>query len=641
MKSETWAVELLFRDRRQYLVPFYQRPYVWNRKEQWEPLWDDIREKADARLLGNGSPPHFLGAVVLEPQERGGLGGVESFHIIDGQQRLTTLQYVLTALAMLLHEANETNLLSVVEECRRNGNPNTMKRPEVEVYKVWPTFRDQENFVQAMDAPSRTELKKRFPQSFTQLGAFRQARNIHPPSLEAIWYFGDQMSEWLKQDGGGDKQIRTAAMTEAILRDFSVVCISLGKDDDPQVIFETLNGRGAELNATDLIRNFIFMRAEQEGADPEMLYNKLWSRFEQPFWSQEQRRGRLKRPRLEWFVQTAIQAELCEEVDVGKLYDGYRRFAMGQRNVTPAAEQLQTLNIHGASYQQLVSGSGPEPIARFGRRLALWDASTTHPLALFIVKSNTSAEEQARMLDMLVSYLVRRAICGLTAKNYNKVFLQQLKRLSVSDLSAARLLSGLANMEGEASRWPRDDEFRKAWVEGDIYEGALNATQTKTILAELENGMRSARSEEPFASNLETLDVDHILPSSWFQHWPLADGTCATNSEADSARTAIDSDQPPSDRQKAIRRREAAKRRMGNLTLLHYGVNRGAQHCGFLRKREALFAESNLHLNRALMRAEIWDEDTIAARGRELFEVAKRIWRGPADTSTSFGRQPD
>src|ERR1022692_2069853 len=99
LKSETNDVQSLFQERRQYRVPFYQRAYVWNKEEQWEPLWNDLLEKADARILGDRPTPHFLGAVVLEPQEKRGLIGVESFHIIDGQQRITTLQYVLSPLA--------------------------------------------------------------------------------------------------------------------------------------------------------------------------------------------------------------------------------------------------------------------------------------------------------------------------------------------------------------------------------------------------------------------------------------------------------------------------------------------------------------------------------------------------------------
>jgi len=140
MKSETMSVQRLFQDRRQYRVPFFQRPYVWNKEDQWERLWTDISEKADVRIEGDQPPPHFLGATVLEPQQRSGLLGVEASNIIDGQQRLTTLQYFLAALAIILRQEEQTTLLSLVEGCLWNANTDTMQQPELEVFKVWPTF---------------------------------------------------------------------------------------------------------------------------------------------------------------------------------------------------------------------------------------------------------------------------------------------------------------------------------------------------------------------------------------------------------------------------------------------------------------------------------------------------------------------
>jgi uncharacterized protein with ParB-like and HNH nuclease domain len=123
-------------DRRQYHVPFFQRAYVWNREDQWERLWSDISDKAEARVSGDQPPPHLLGAAVLEPQQRKGLIGVETLHIIDGQQRLTTLQYFLAALAMILREGQESVLLSLIEGCLWNNNKDTMRQPEIEIFKV-------------------------------------------------------------------------------------------------------------------------------------------------------------------------------------------------------------------------------------------------------------------------------------------------------------------------------------------------------------------------------------------------------------------------------------------------------------------------------------------------------------------------
>ena len=418
------------------------------------------------------------------------------------------------------------------------------------------------------------------------------------------------------------------AIAEAILRDLNIVSIALGEEDDAQVIFETLNGHGAQLHATDLIRNFVFMRADREGAAASDLYDSLWSPFESAFWMEDQRRGRLKRPRLEWFVQTSLQAELGEEIDVGRLYVGYRTFAVGRQNVLTAEDQLRVLNLYSEHYRQLITGIGDSPIAQFGNRISVWDASTTHALALLIAKSNCAAEEQRSMFDDIVSYFVRRAVCGLTSKNYNKVFVQQLKQLAAGSLTVDTLRSSLGKLDGDTSRWPRDEEFRKSWLEAEIYPGRLDASQVKSILVELEEEMRSAKTEEPIVLAIENLDIDHIMPTSWFEYWPLANGTQAKQSEAQESFQASFSDQPLPGLA-AIRRREMAKSHLGNLTLLHYGINRRLQHHGFSKKRESLFANSNLQLNRELMMMPAWNEDEIDRRGRVTFEAAKQIWHGP------------
>ena len=126
MKSETITVQNLFQDRRQYCVPFYQRAYVWTLDDQWEQLWNDISDKAEARLSGAKPTPHFLGAVVLDPQSREGLIGVDVLHIIDGQQRLTTLQYILTAISLTMRRMGQTLQVGVVTSCRGgSGNLHT------------------------------------------------------------------------------------------------------------------------------------------------------------------------------------------------------------------------------------------------------------------------------------------------------------------------------------------------------------------------------------------------------------------------------------------------------------------------------------------------------------------------------------
>jgi len=627
MDSRTFCVQQIFQDRRQYRVPFYQRPYVWNRDDQWGRLWEDIRDKAETRLQGGKAYPHFMGAVVLEPQKKVGLLGVERHHIIDGQQRLTTLQYVLTALVHTLRVSDAAQFLPLVEACLSNANPETMEDKVVERFKLWPTFRDRKQYELAMTAGSIEDLRARFPLSFTQTGNLRKIGIDHPPALEAIVYFHEQMIDWIREVDGGSALERATALATSVLQDLSIVCISLGEDDDAQIIFETLNGHGAELHATDLIRNFIFMRA---GTNADELYSSVWSQFEAPIWSEAQSRGRLNRPRMEWFVQTAVQAQTGEEIDIGRLYAGYRRFVDAAPGLRAADDQLSMLNKYGEHYIALVTGVGDSPIAAFGRRVAPWDASPTHALALRVAASDLDVAEQVRIFGFVESYLVRRAICGLSRKNYNKVFAQQLKRLMDSGMTAENFKQSLTSLTGEASRWPGDDEFRANWLKGPMYPGRLDAAKLRALFLLIETELRSVKTEEPVPLALNDMDIDHILPQSWFEYWPLGDGSHATYEDAITSESRRFLGETDDTRAAAILARQDAVPRIGNLTMIHYGVNRSLQNHDFDAKRRAFFEHSNLQLNRALMTLQDWTEARIEERGVTLFAAAQKLWPGPS-----------
>lgn len=634
MKSDTNDVQQMFQDRRQYRVPFYQRSYVWSKEEQWDPLWSDISDKADVRSGGQIPAPHFLGAIVLEPQPRPGLRGVETYNIIDGQQRLTTLQYFLAALLLATREAQLTATQPLIEGCVWNPNPDTMIQPEIERFKVWPTFRDRTPYRAAMNAESRGELRQLFPASFTQGATLKKIGIDHPPALEAIWFFGEQIDEWCQPDTSkpGTNSERLEWLTEAVLRDLKFVTIALEQDDDAQVIFETLNGRGAELNATDLVRNFIFMRADREDADGSALYDTLWTPFENATWTEELRRGRLKKPRLEWFVQTALQAELAEPVEIGRLYTHYRRYALSPIPPVKAEAQLRMLTKHADNYRQLTSPAAATetPIGRFGQRMSAWDTSAVHPLALRLATIGVGVDVQQRIFDDIVSYIVRRAMCGLTIKNYNNLFLQLLKRVPDASVTAEGFRQGLSSLKGETSRWPRDDEFRSSWLQEAAHSRLGDVARVRAVLAELENAKRSPRTEEPYVPSA-AIDVDHILPDKWYEHWAMDDKTFVTPADAQTALYARFSPNEPDARTAAINRRERLKTTIGNLTLVHYGVNRSAQNREFEEKRKKLFAESNLHLNRDLMVATGWNEASIETRGQTLFALAREVWRAPMD----------
>ncbi|KQZ69101.1 hypothetical protein ASD55_13780 [Rhodanobacter sp. Root561] len=620
MKSDTWTIQQVFQDRRQYKVPFYQRAYVWTLKGQWELLWDDIKDKAEERLTGATPAPHFLGAIVVEPQDRASLKGVDTLHIIDGQQRLTTLQYVLAGLRLAARELGAGEIDSFLSSVLDNPNPDTMALPAVEIFKVWPTFSDQKPFVSVMQTDSLAQLKQHYPDHFTQAGHFRKIGINHPGALEAVWNFAEWAKAWT-QKNGGNASLETLVM--AVLKDLKVVLIQLEKGDDAQVIFETLNGRGAELHATDLIRNHLFMRVDMKDEDPAALYESKWKQFEQTVWKIGERRGRLTRPRLEWLIYSAIRAETGQEGDLARLYVDFKEYA---KSLT-ATQQLDMLDTYGKHYLELIAGKGDLPVARFGRRLLAYDTTTTHPLALKISTADILASEKSAMFNTLVSYIVRRTACGLTTKNYNNWFASTLRQLSSGDLSNTALVKLMGGQTSDVSRWPDDAEFTNALVNGPIYPGRFDASRCRTLLTELEAVLRTPKSEEPQIPDLsKDLDIDHILPQSWYEHWPLPGGVKATASEAYPAYLLEVSGAPLNDRQMAIRKRVKAVPTLGNLTLLNLSVNREAQHKAFLVKKQLLIANTNLSLNVKLIGQGSWGEEAIAERGKSLAEAAVKIY---------------
>jgi hypothetical protein len=628
MQADTVSVWKLFQNRIQYRVPFFQRPYVWNKSDQWERLWNDILDKAELRLDGVQPTPHFLGAAVLEPQMRVGLIGVDALDVIDGQQRITTLQYFLASLVLVLRQEDQQQLITIVNGCLRNPNPETMRYSDVEIYKLWPTFRDRENFVLVMEAENIDQLRTSFPNSFTQSGALKKVGVVHPPALEAILFFAEQINNYIQGDDEIKRISKLQAITESVLGDLVIVSISLGENDDPQIIFETLNGHGAQLHATDLIRNYIFMRADKERLPAQSLYDDLWGQFESDgFWSESQRRGRLNKPRIEWFIQSALQASVKEEVEMNRLYAAYKDYVAN--NSLCAKDQLIYLKNIALFYQKMISACGNDPISKFGRRVSCWDASTTHAIALKIATSRHSESIQDDMYNCIVSYFVRRAVCGLTTKNYNKIFLGLIKKFCDQDVKFETLYIYLSSLEGDASRWPRDDEFKRAWLNNKVYPGSLDAGRSRSLLKEIEIAMRTTRTEETHLTDDQNLDVEHILPINWHQHWPLPDLSLATESDSSAAATAALGGDLDNERNRLIIERDRAKATIGNLTLLHFGVNRSIQNRCFHDKREALFVNSNLHLNRDLMRIEEWNEGQINNRGIKLFEYALKLWPGP------------
>lgn len=621
---EAHAIPLLaiFEKKMRLEVPLFQRQYVWNREQQWEPLWEDIQRKFFEYLEGRkDAPSHFLGAVVLD-QKQTPTTHVEKRQVIDGQQRLTTLQIFLAAFRDFCR-AQECDDLAM--ECEGfTLNKGMMAEREVDKFKVWPTNLDRAQFKDVIDSGSRAELERRHP-----LIRQRYARrpNPRPRMVEAYLFFYDQLTEcFLGTDG--DRPLapdvpleeRLVDCFQALRNALQVVAIDLAKDDDAQVIFETLNARGEPLLPADLVRNYIFLRAARRGEDQDALYHDYWEKFDDEFWRHEVKQGRLLRPRSDLFMQHFLASRQTVDIPIKHLFVEYKFWIDKKHPFESVRDEVATLSRQGDDFRRIIEPKEGDQIWSLATFLDAFDIRTSYPLLLAMLDAQLTDDQWAKVASILESYFVRRAVCGLTTKNYNRIFLALTRNLRRDGYAPERLQDLLIEQSGESTEWPSDASFGNAWRTRHVYH-TLNNPKVVHILRRLNDMYLGAKMEEISVKN--GLTVEHILPQSWIAHWPLADGSKGMdflellNAEEDDPR-AIET-----------RKRDSIIQTFGNLTILSQALNAAASNSAWVEKKPELLRHSLLPINQQLHDRDVWDEAGIVERGNELFERAVILWPLP------------
>ena len=575
-----------------FVAPLFQRPYVWDREPNWEPLWEATRGVAEQHVAGATKVrPHFLGAVVLN-QLHTPVGGVPVRELIDGQQRLTTLQVLLAALRDFAADRDQDNLARAFASLVENDAPlATDPRDE---FKVWPTNADREAY--------RAAVRPSEPRSEGLDGS---------KILGAHAYFASRVAKWVGE--GDDAPQRLRFLYEALARGLHLVAIDLDEKDgdDPQLIFETLNALGTPLLPADLVKNHLFQRVAHDEREALRLYNLYWRPFDadQDFWRADIRQGRLTRPRIDHYLKHYLSLKVREDVRMDRLFPTYKAYA--SESGTPAAEHLEDFHAYGDVYRRFFTAPPGSPEGLFLHRLEALDTTTVYPLLLEVfTRLGDAPSERRQILTDLESYLVRRGVVRLTTKGYNRIFLEALDQMA-GDFSAATFRHFLLTREGDTSRWPDDDEFRSAWLTTPLYR-SLVRRRLRMVLEAIELRSRTDKTEPlPLPAKLT---VEHVLPQQWHLHWPL--GRPAEGDERTRQERAAD--------------RDHALHTVGNLTLVTKKLNPSMSNGTWATKRAALRKHSALALNRELGEEGSWDEAAIARRSAALFDVARRVWPFPA-----------
>lgn len=609
MQVGTLAIQHLFEKDVLYRVPLYQRPYVWKEDEQWQPLWEDLRRLSEDLLTGKQPRSHFLGASV---QDRPSVppGQIETRLLIDGQQRLTTLQLLLRAFEDVVKLEEDSRYHKAIGKLIRNQHP--LSTEEYESYKIWPTNADRDDYQTVMESDDRAALLKAY-------GVRSDAKSVGRNIPDGYLFFHDAISEWLAENDGAEKDKKIPALYSAIRDNVRLVVIDLDEKDDAQLIFETLNARGTPLLSADLVKNSLLSEIQDNGGDAEKAYQKYWQAFDKdaPFWRAEIGRGHARRARIEIFLQHALTLLTGDDVSAAHLYAAYRDFSLGQRSGSPE-DRIKTIRKYGVIYREIVEGHENPRIKTFLDRLKVMDIGTAYPflLKLFDVLGSR-VDLLAEVLSDMESFLVRRMVCRLSTRGYNRLFVDLIKEVEGEpDQIPQRIRESLLGRTAEFDRWPSDEEFKKAWINNPLYEN-LTRPRLRLILEAMEAALRGDFAETKDVP--KNLTVEHVMPQTWQTNWPLP-------GKASEAEETL--------------HREELIHTIGNLSLLNEKLNPVQSNKAWVvegdpdgGKREALEDHSVLYLNKRLCEHNNWNEAKIKERSGDLFENAKKIWNLPSAKS--------
>ena len=547
MKASETHLGKILEGNNQFVVPLFQRPYTWD-ESRWKVLWTDLVELCEDETDSSHAKPHFMGSLVTVPT-RSVPEGVSKYLLIDGQQRLTTLQVLLAAL-----RDSARGLPGALSEKLEKSHLVNQFEEGLDHFKLLPTQTngDRTAFLAIIKGESVTDSDSRVAKAY---GWFQKK---------------------LKSRGSPDAE-RLAAV---ILRRLSLVSITLDHDDNPHLIFESLNYKGEPLTQGDLIRNYFLMRVTV--AEQENLFQRCW----------EPMQLRLKDELSEF-----VRRYLMRQGAIVKKGEIYRTLKERTDEQTPdgIATFLDELHRSAVHYHRLLDPAqelNPDLHPRL-RRFERLDVSVVWPLLLNLYAEHDagtlSISEFTAILDTLENYFIRRFVCGVPTHGLNK----SLTPLYHQAKSHPSLLDGVRALLAQRG-YPSDTEFRQALINGRLYGTGERLPKAKLILESLE---RSLAGKEQVTT--EPLTIEHIMPQTPTPWWEENLGETWRETH------------------------ELKLHTLGNLTLT--GYNAELSNGGFSAKR-AVFLQSPIYLTRSITRFEKWDGESMQQRGEELAELALKTW---------------
>lgn len=567
--SELRLIEYMEGSKKRFIIPVYQRNYDW-KIENCKQLYDDL-----IQVIKNNSKTHFFGSIVsvYEPSGRN-----TEFLIIDGQQRLTTMSLLFLAMYNLLEEKI---IISEDESLKDQIYEDFLVdkyQPQEKRMKLKPIKNDQ----------------KAFSKLFNSKDDYIKDSNL----TINYSYFYERIQK---------QEITIDELFDAICR-LEIINITLNNEDNPQLIFESLNSTGLDLSEGDKIRNYILMGLPKQKQDE--YYEKYWNCIE-----------KCTKYDVSSFIRDYLSVKQLVIPSQKKVYINFKKYV--EDSSLKIIEILEDLLSYAKRYNILLcEKTSSKELNSCINRLNRLETTVTRPFFLEVLRlydeNQINLNEVAEAFSITESYLFRRTICDLPTNALNKIFLllnREIMRYDGTDSNYIEKLKFALLSKKDRARFPNDDDFSLMFTEKPIYQ--MNSKNKIYILERLEN-FGTLEDKDIYRHYDEgEYSIEHIMPQHLTPAWIKELG--------DSYEEIHDT----------------WLHRIANLTLTAY--NSKYSNSTFVEKKTMKngFEDSGIRLNTYVSKKDKWTLAELRDRNDYLLKRALNIWAFPSTNYKPQEKQLD
>lgn len=541
------VTEVLGGNKKVFIIPLYQRNYSWQKKECLK-LFNDILSMTKYQNIKD----YFIGTIVYM-QHKAKMNYTE-LTLIDGQQRLTTISLLLKAIAtkMAANGLEDTNEI----DSTYLKNKKAAQEEYGYVLKLKPNSKDAQTYAEIMEDKEVTD----------------KSSNMYINYMNFL--------DWLDKKNDG----KTYQEIFACIENVKLVYIILDKEDDPQVVFETINSTGKDLMFSDLIRNCI-LTSEKVDVQND-LYLNYWKPIEE-----------LVGNDIENFIRVYLQIQVEKVFVKSETYNTFKDFYTPVRH--KASEIMDEMLRYAKIYQKLEAGyAGNKKYQDVCMIFNYLDYKLTYPFVMRLFyeneKGTVSDENVVKILKVLVAYIFRKTVVQTNlTQQFATLMVTMYNKINKYEDTYIGFLKNMFEQDSEKLRFVTDEQFIETLSRRDIYQSRFSDYMLKHI--------ENSRSKEKI--DYSNISKDHIMPQTPNEEWK---------------KRIPDQEEY-----------DMHKHRLGNLTLTAYNSEKG-------NKVKDIYKNSKISLNKDID-IETWGIERIEERGKELAEESALLWAFPDTSGISVG----